>query len=59
MDARRVYILPRQSICHSSLHESRRSANIPLTLVHIEDEDHMCRIWERSMVLVRPNGHVA
>jgi FAD-dependent monooxygenase len=40
------------------LHESRRSANIPLTLVHIEDEDHMRRIWERSMVLVRPNGHV-
>jgi hypothetical protein len=33
--------------------------NIPLTPVHIEDEDHVRAIWERNMVLVRPDGHVA
>ena len=33
--------------------------NIPLTPVHIEDEDHVHRIWERRIVLVRPDGHIA
>jgi len=33
--------------------------NIPLTPVHIQDEDHVRTIWERNIVLVRPDGHVA
>jgi FAD-dependent monooxygenase len=33
--------------------------NIPLTLVHIQNEDHVRAIWERNIVLVRPDGHVA
>jgi hypothetical protein len=33
--------------------------NIPLTPVHIRDEDHVRTIWERNIVLIRPDGHVA
>ena len=33
--------------------------NVPLTTVHIQDEDHIYSIWERNIVLVRPDGHVA
>jgi len=33
--------------------------NIPLTPVHIQDEEHVRAIWQRNMVLVRPDGHVA
>src|ERR1700691_3740179 len=33
--------------------------NIPLTPVHIQDEDHVRAIWERNIVLIRPDGHVA
>ena len=33
--------------------------NIPLTPVHIQDEHHVRTIWERNIVLVRPDGHVA
>jgi FAD-dependent monooxygenase len=33
--------------------------HIPLTPVHIQDEDHVRTIWERNVVLVRADGHVA
>jgi FAD-dependent monooxygenase len=33
--------------------------SIPLTPVHIQNEDHVRAIWERNIVLVRPDGHVA
>jgi FAD-dependent monooxygenase len=33
--------------------------NIPLKPVHLQDEDHVRAIWERNIVLVRPDRHVA
>ncbi|CAI7678078.1 unnamed protein product [Penicillium manginii] len=33
--------------------------SIPLSRVIIKDEPHVRRIWERNMVLVRPDTHVA
>jgi len=33
--------------------------NIPLTPVNIQDEDHVRAIWERNIVLVRPDGYIA
>ena len=36
-----------------------KSVNIPLTLVHLQDETHAREIWERDAVLIRPDGYVA
>lgn len=33
--------------------------HIPLKTVQIQDEEHVRTIWERNIVLVRPDGHVA
>ena len=33
--------------------------NIPLEVVHIIDDPHARKIWERDVVLIRPDGHVA
>ena len=38
--------------------EARRM-NIPLEVVHIIDDPHARKIWERDVVLIRPDGHVA
>lgn len=35
------------------------SRGIPLKRVHIQDEPHVHKIWERDLVLVRPDTHVA
>ncbi|KAL5339789.1 FAD binding domain-containing protein [Aspergillus crustosus] len=32
---------------------------IPVKVVHLPDEDHCRRIWERDAVLIRPDDHVA
>ena len=32
---------------------------LPLKSVHLPDEDHVRRVWERDAVLVRPDDHVA
>lgn len=32
---------------------------VPLTRVHLPDEEHVKAIWERDVVLVRPDGFVA
>ncbi|KAK5064728.1 hypothetical protein LTR84_000562 [Exophiala bonariae] len=34
-------------------------AKIPLEFVHLPDESHVRKIWEREAVLVRPDDHVA
>jgi hypothetical protein len=36
-----------------------KSQGIPLKKVHIPDEKHAREIWERDVVLLRPEGHVA
>ena len=33
--------------------------NVPLKRVHLPHEPHVRKIWERDVVLVRPDGHVA
>jgi FAD-dependent monooxygenase len=38
--------------------EARRM-NIPLEVVHVIDDSHARKIWERDVVLIRPDGHVA
>lgn len=39
--------------------EEALKRNFPLKPVHVQDEDHVRAIWERDIVLVRPDGHVA
>ncbi|OAL43997.1 hypothetical protein IQ07DRAFT_616123 [Pyrenochaeta sp. DS3sAY3a] len=34
-------------------------ANLPLKTLHLSDEPHLRRVWERDAVLVRPDDHVA
>ena len=34
-------------------------AGIPVKVVHLKDEEHVRAIWERDVVLVRPDGFVA
>lgn len=38
---------------------SAKKLGIPLTLVHLPNETHARKIWERDVVLVRPDGYVA
>lgn len=37
--------------------EAKRKA-IPLKVVHLPDEDHVRKVWERDAVLLRPDDHV-
>lgn len=34
-------------------------AKVPLKTLHLPDEPHLRRVWERDAVLVRPDDHVA
>ncbi|KAL3456924.1 hypothetical protein BJX64DRAFT_293607 [Aspergillus heterothallicus] len=36
-----------------------KTLKIPVKSVHLPDEDHVRRIWERDAILVRPDDHVA
>jgi hypothetical protein len=36
-----------------------KKMGVPLKIVHLPDETHVQRIWEREAVLVRPDDHVA
>jgi hypothetical protein len=36
-----------------------KELNIPLKIVTLREEQHIRDIWERNLVLVRPDGHVA
>ena len=36
-----------------------KELSFPLTVVDVKDEDHVRKIWERNIVLVRPDGIVA
>ncbi|KAH7083605.1 FAD binding domain-containing protein [Paraphoma chrysanthemicola] len=36
-----------------------KTLNVPLKLVHLPDEEHVHRVWERDAILVRPDDHVA
>jgi FAD-dependent monooxygenase len=40
-------------------HSTAKTLNVPLRTVHLPDESHVHRIWERDAVLVRPDDHVA
>ncbi|CEL04853.1 hypothetical protein ASPCAL05977 [Aspergillus calidoustus] len=46
------------SYIESFAHEAK-TLKIPFKPVHLPDEDHVRRIWERDAVLVRPDDHVA
>lgn len=39
--------------------EEAKSLNIPLKMVHLPEESHVRKIWERDAVLVRPDDFVA
>lgn len=36
-----------------------KQLNIPLKVAKLREEEHVHKIWERNLVLVRPDGHVA
>ncbi|PVH70748.1 hypothetical protein DL98DRAFT_618096 [Cadophora sp. DSE1049] len=36
-----------------------KKMSIPLKVVHLPDEEHVRKIWERDAVLIRPDDHVA
>jgi len=39
--------------------EAAQEKSIPMKYVVLTGEDHAARIWEKKLVLVRPDGHVA
>lgn len=39
--------------------EKARGQSIPVKHVKLVGEDHACKIWERRLVLVRPDDHIA
>lgn len=39
--------------------EAATDMRVPLSHVHLRNEDHAAQLWERPLVLVRPDGHVA
>lgn len=39
--------------------EAANRLGVPLSHVRLADEDHAARLWEKPLVLVRPDGHVA
>ncbi|KAG8158507.1 hypothetical protein KVR01_011629 [Diaporthe batatas] len=38
--------------------EAASGLAVPLRHIHLRNEDHAAQIWEKSLVLVRPDGHV-
>lgn len=42
-----------------SFEAAAKQVNVPLALVHLPQETHARKIWERDAVLVRPDGYVA
>jgi FAD-dependent monooxygenase len=45
---------------YSNLFQSAaKKWHTPLKVVHLPDEDHVRKVWERDAVLVRPDDHVA
>ncbi|KAF5026972.1 hypothetical protein F66182_1002 [Fusarium sp. NRRL 66182] len=39
--------------------EAAKNLRVPVTIVALVDEANAARIWQRKLVLVRPDGHVA
>ena len=39
--------------------EAAKEAGVPLASVHLPDEQRVRELWERDVVLLRPDGHVA
>lgn len=39
--------------------EAAKRLGVPLSHVRLADEEHAARLWEKSLVLIRPDGHVA
>ena len=38
---------------------SSNNSSIPIKFVHLPDESHVHKVWERDAVLIRPDDHVA
>lgn len=47
------------SVLVMKFEEEARRMNIPLEVVHVVNEPHVRKLWERDLVLIRPDGHVA
>lgn len=43
----------------SSFTDAAATVGVPLTHVQLEGEDHARQIWGKSLVIIRPDGHVA
>lgn len=39
--------------------EAAHGLGVPLSHVRLVNEEHAARLWEKSLVLIRPDGHVA
>ncbi|TVY93181.1 FAD-dependent monooxygenase [Lachnellula willkommii] len=39
--------------------EASERLRIPVKVVHLPTEDHVCEVWGRKLVLIRPDGFVA
>ncbi|KAK7883475.1 hypothetical protein LTR67_011225 [Exophiala xenobiotica] len=54
------FIDPKKEGNHAEFFDEAATAlEIPLKVLGLQDEDHARSLWERDMVLIRPDGHVS
>ncbi|KAL5313076.1 hypothetical protein ACEPPN_019503 [Leptodophora sp. 'Broadleaf-Isolate-01'] len=47
------------SAASQTLADAAAACQVPLKVVHLEDEGYARQVWEKDLVIVRPDGHVA